>query len=316
MLSRAHVKHFALGRLLGATTGLVIAWNTGPTSAQEAIDPVESRATFIDKSAEATDLYNGGKYAEALAMFQSLQQSYADQDADGYVALGLGDCLAALGRIDEARAAYQSAITPDAHRQELIRNRIEELDLKGPITESVLDRLRTSMNQPGAARFVSSWRLARALQKRSADLLAEAAAAFRTAAQGPGEKPCASDQLMNHAAYLDELVADVKFLVSEVESQFNFKSIGGPDAVDQSRPEARTRHAQETIEMPDGSRVEVEIDQQPHGPTVVKINGKESQLTMAQRQLLLRHLDRINQIILLPSGASPAAAGADSEQTH
>ena len=175
-----------------ATMGLLIALGGSFVHAQApATDPLERQMEFTDQSADATDLYNEGHYPEALAAFQSLVQLYADQDTDGYAALGLADTLAAMGRIDDARAAYAAVPAPDAQRQQAIRDRIEELELKAPINDQTLDRLRLAAQQPGDSGFTSAWRLGRALQKRSAELLAEAAQVFRTTGTASQIKFCA-----------------------------------------------------------------------------------------------------------------------------
>src|SRR5262245_34733006 len=66
-------------------------------------DPIERSIALVDQSTEAVDLYNQGKYADALAMFKALIQTYPEQDTDGLAVLGMGDSLAALGKIEEAK---------------------------------------------------------------------------------------------------------------------------------------------------------------------------------------------------------------------
>src|SRR5207249_3043580 len=110
-------------------------------------------------------------------------QSYLDLDTEGFATITMGDCLAAMGRIDEARAAYQSVPTADPKRRAALEARLAELELKAPLSESVLDRLRAAAQQPGGAQFEAAWRLARALQKRALDHLTEAAQSFRNAAK-------------------------------------------------------------------------------------------------------------------------------------
>jgi tetratricopeptide (TPR) repeat protein len=276
--------------------GVLILLAGAGASAESPADPVEREMTFIDGLADATDLYNEDQYDAALRLFQSLVQSYRDLDTDGYAVLGLADCLAALGRVEEARQTYESAVTPDPHRQEVVRSRLDELQLRGPITDAVLDQLRAGVQNSVNARFASAWRLARAIQKQAAQRLAEAAEAFRTAAEAPGEKPCSSQRLTNHAIYLDELVGDLKFLIDEIEGHLtiprNIEPSGTP-----AEPVTQELRLQQTIQMPDAQRVQIEIEQQADAANI-KVDGKTIQLTPAERQLIRRHQDRINAILL------------------
>ncbi len=277
--------------------------------AQTAPDPVEREMEFVDKLADATDLYNASQYSDALVAFQSLVQSYPDLDTDGYATLGLGDCLAALGRVAEARRVYESAMTPDPRRQEAIRNRLEELLLKGPITDAALDQLRTATQDPATSRFTSAWRLARAIQKQAAERLAEAAEAFRTAAKAPGEKPCSSQQLTNQAIYLDELLDDLKFLIDEIEGHLNMpRRIGpGPDG-ENTEPRTQELRLEQVLKMPNGRQVRIEIQQHEGSDLSVQIDGNCVSLTAAEQQLLRRHQDRCSAIILKAANRPPTAA--------
>lgn len=108
---------WAIDELLGTRCGkglpaAVLIWGllARVTLGQSGAEDVDVAFTFIDRAAEATEHFNEGRAAEALAIFQGLLEKYPDQDADGYVSLSIGDCLFALDRFDEAVAAYQRTV--------------------------------------------------------------------------------------------------------------------------------------------------------------------------------------------------------------
>jgi Flp pilus assembly protein TadD len=99
-LTAAILRTVVAAVLGGAMIPVTAAGSTGAdASPDRAMD-------FVERSVEATALYNQRKLPEALASFQLLLQEYGDLDEDGYVAMSLADCLHMLGRHDEARTAY------------------------------------------------------------------------------------------------------------------------------------------------------------------------------------------------------------------
>ena len=114
---------------------------------------------------------------------------------------------------------------------------------------------------------------------------------------------------MQQAAYLDELVDDLKFLINQLEGQLNM-----PRNADlqkqQTEPVTTERHVHQTIRMPDGTLVMIQVDRSPDSEKAeIKVDGKAIELTRTQLRLLQRHEDRINAIILEAARQnSPAAA--------
>jgi tetratricopeptide (TPR) repeat protein len=254
---------------------------------------------FVDKSAQATELYNGGKYHQALPLFESIAQSYADLDTDGFGLLGMGDCLAAMGRFDEARTAYQAAPAPDARHRAAIDQRLAELKVKAPLTDDALRDLAAAAEQPGDSQFAAMWRYARALEKRALDSLTAAAQTFRNTASAAGERAIPVEKLLNQATYLEELVDDLKFLVDEAEGTLQMPKNIGPDEKSSDKPTALERHVRLLVSLPDGRRAQIELDAQAApDPGTVKVDGREVTLTPAVRRLLQRHLDRVTSLIL------------------
>ena len=80
------------------------------TTAKQAVPPPADREA--DRTAEARKLKGEGRYAEALEEFSRLAAA-----GDLTVQAEIGDCLAQVGRLDEAQSAYQQAV--DRNDQDL-----------------------------------------------------------------------------------------------------------------------------------------------------------------------------------------------------
>lgn len=299
-------------RLMPPGVGLAMGVGGAALFGQTVTDPIERSIAFVEKSEEAQDLYNRQHYAEALPVFETLVKSLSDQDVDGFAALGLGDCLAALNRYDDARAAYLRFVPRTPAQQSAVNVRLEDLELKGTVSEATLERLRVAAQQTGPERSGALWRLGRALQKRAADLLAEGGQVFRAAADATGERPCTPEQLASQGAYLDELADDLRFLIAEVEGYLqlptNLNSKGEP--VDGKLVTEEWQSSQ-VPRLADGRRVRIEVRSVAPGAALqIKLDGREIKLTPAQLRLLQRHQDRMYAIILEAAGHTPPAAAA------
>lgn len=280
----------------------------------KAQDPqdVDRQFVYIDRVSEATDFYNQGKYAESLATYRMLAQKYQDLDADRFVAIGIGDCLAALGQVDEARRAYEAIQPVGDQQRKTLNEKIADLAMKGRIDDGVLKRLRQQIQ--GEQAYTASWRLGRALQKYAADILAEASSVFRQTAKLPGEKLVSDEQLTAHSAYLDDLLADLRFLIDEMEGRLSFPQ--DPKALSDPRyGSARERHVKLTMELPSQKTVQLELDSDAATPCgTVKVDGRPLQLSPAQSRLLQRLMDRA-AAVMIDAAHEQASASSESKET-
>ncbi len=290
-----------------------IAWAQGPGLE----DPVERAMHFIDKTLEATELYNSNKVQEALAAFQGLAASHADLDEDGYVAIGLADCLAALERDDEARAAYEAAAGSHPDLATTVAQRLTELELAGQITDDLIERLRVDAHAQDSSRSVAAWQLGRALQKRARSLLNEAVSAFRTAADPASQVPSAG-AVLNHAAALEELTEDLASLIRQMDGKWpTARRLGMLPASRGKTKAAHTLTARNRCEwvthVRGGRRTEFQIEQDAKtGQTRITTNGKTVKLSYTQRFLLQRHAEGISAILLEAAGGG-AKGGAQAQ---
>ena len=201
------------GLLLFAATwvgpALPSAWAAVPA------DPVERAMYFVEKSAQATELFNAGRPADALVTFQEILAGCPELDEDGYVAISIGDCLAALDQPAEARSAYAAALAAHPEMKAGIEARMAELDLSGAITDALIARLRLAAQAKDDARFAANWRLGRALLGRAEDLLREATAAFDTVKKSEGLCEL-SRALAARAVSLAELSDDLASMKAEL----------------------------------------------------------------------------------------------------
>ena len=302
---------WAIDELLGTRCGkglpaAVLIWGllARVTLGQSGAEDVDVAFTFIDRAAEATEHFNEGRAAEALAIFQGLLEKYPDQDADGYVSLSIGDCLFALDRFDEAVAAYQRTVNQHPELARAVADRLAEVQLARPVTDALLDELRRRA-ESGSDRGQARWRLGRALQKRAAELLEEAMVTFKAAAQ-ENAASLRVQLLSAHVTYLQELGIDLTQLIQQFES---ICALNLPDRflinrlasrADKSpRIVAERAQAEQVLRTSDGQRYQVQVRvDAPGSDGQVIINGRPVPLTDAQRKLIQRHYDRINQIYL------------------
>jgi tetratricopeptide (TPR) repeat protein len=271
---------------------------------------------FVEQSMAATDLLNAGQAAQALPILQELTRQYADQDEDGYVAVSLGDCLAMLNRTYEARQAYQAAAAAHADKKSDIEQRLIELDLAGPVSDELIERLRRAAGAGGDGRFLAAWDLGRALQKKAQSLLEEAATAFSRACDPPSQMPqriCRSE----HLAALKDLTVQVGSLIGQLEQRWQrFRHQPGAAAYEPSeaehaqntQPPARTTAIQWTIQKEDGQRITCELRPGKTGdsPTLL-VNGQTAQLSPQQAALISTNQERIQAILseAIGTGGSP-----------
>lgn len=273
---------------------------------QDPSDTVERTMTFVDKSAEATELLSSGKTQEALAVFQDLQSRYGDLDQDGYVAMSIGDCLTTLGRLDEARQAYQAAGQSHFELANRVNQRLVELELAGEVTDDLLARLRFTVQMSTPVDFMANWRLGRALQKRAWAVLTEATAAFHAALDsGTPFGECAGQS--DHVAELDELTQDLGHLIDTMESHWG-KFLSGNLQELRTGPKngpaitSQKQECQWEVNVNGQPPVSLQITTDEKGHRHFLAEGKPLSLNATQLLLLKRHEQRINEILLEAAG--------------
>jgi len=278
--------------------------------AGEGVDATERSMAFIDRSSRATELFNANKPAEALAIFRDLALNYADLDEDGYAALSVGDCLAALGRDDEARAAYASALSTHPGLATDISSRLIELELAGEVTDAMIEQLRAAAMASQEGRHAAQWRLGRALQSRARSLLAEAAKAFRAAA---GRETPFGSLLVGQADLLEELAGDLEAAISRADAAWGtarrpfWKRQCDGDEPASGRPLTEMLRCEWVARTKDGCRIEFQVGRDgKDGQVQVTANGKPIRLTRAQQLAIQRHGERINSILLEAAMSSAA----------
>lgn len=287
----------------------VVLLGGGWAWAQNPGQEVDRSFRFIERMAQATDLFNADKPQEALDIFRDLAANYPDLDEDGDAAIGIGDCLSLLGLYDQARAAYQGAAAAHPNLQASIVERLADLDLAGEVSDEALARLRADA---ASGRPVAYWRLGRALQKRAQAMLTEAAKSFRAAetADASGELFPKPSMLTNHTAALEELGKDLGTLIGRTES-FWSSLRGVPRKVAEAQAEAKEGivglergKAEYLVRTKDGQRMEIQIRRESDCDEQIVINGKTVQLKPEDQRRIQQYQVRINAILLEAAGQS------------
>jgi choline-sulfatase len=139
----------------------------------------EDAGSALPSFAEATLLYNAGKYEESLPAFQQTLQALEGRgDAMADVHYCAGDALSRLGRNEEAEAQFQQEIRlfPDSPRAYGALAALYQADGRGPEAEEVVERLlRTVPTADGCALAAKLW-TSLGDKKRAADAQAQARA--------------------------------------------------------------------------------------------------------------------------------------------
>jgi tetratricopeptide (TPR) repeat protein len=295
---------------------LSLLYPAGPLAAQGPTQDVDRSFHFVERLSEATNLFNAGKPGEALAIYQELLADGVDLDEDGYAALGLGDCLVALSQNEQARAAYAAALAAHPESQSSVAGRIAELDVI-VADDAALARLRASANSGNA---IDLWRLGRALQKRAESLLLEAGKTFRAAAAADSTEllpKFMARSMAGHVAVLDELTRDLSVMVKQTELTWAVPQRANPLAPKIQEPatgptfSTQRQKAEFLLETKDNQRVEVQLHgESDRDPVQVTVNGRPIELTETEKQLIQRHRDRINAILMEAAGR-PNAKGPE-----
>jgi len=261
----------------------------------DANDPVERSMRFVDQSLKATELYNSGKTDQSLEIFQELLARDQVLDEDGYVAFSVGDCLAVLKRIDQAKAAYELAgrLHPDLGPQAV--QRIIELSLAGEITDDLINSLRSAAGVEDQSRYLANLQLGRALEKRARTLLMEAVSAFQTAC-GPDSTIFETPNFTTVKKLADDLDADV----TKMEKRWG--KPGQPlgtslQTVSTSQKVSIVVEEQSKAEAGGNSSTTYQVTIDKDGKTQITAEGQPVKLTDAQQNLIKNHQQRINEIL-------------------
>lgn len=291
-------------RMSGLVIVLGAIWPAGPLAAQDATENVERSFRFIERLSDATELFNAGKPAEALAIYGELVKNSPELDEDGYAAIGVGDCLAAMNQNEQARAAYQAAITAHPGMQTNIATRLAELDIT-EASDAAIARLREAAKS-GAA--LDLWRLGRGLQKRAEIHLTEASKSFKMAAASPTVELLPgylARSLTGHVAVLEELTRDLCAVVAQTETRWSAQQRPtGATAETPTTPAnpaftTERQKAEYLLQTADGQRLEVQLRGESDCDSVqITINGKAVELSDTEKQLLQRYRDRMNTVLM------------------
>lgn len=282
--------------------GMALLFMTGGwAQAQSTQDSLDRSLDFVDKTAQATELFNSDQTRAALDLFRQMATNYPDLDEDGYVGLSIGDCLAALGEYDQARTAYAALLAGRPDLQSKVEARLVDAELlSGTISDGTLARLRAEAagTQDGDT-VKSRMRLAWALEKRAHALLAEAASLFRSISQVGWVK--GDNESSRHALLLEEINQDLARLMAQTDALFGSRTLPQCDGDSEDRKSAvRTerRRVECVLRTPDGKRFELQIRRaQEAGAEEILVNGRSLELSEDEARLIQRHQDRINALL-------------------
>ncbi len=298
------------GVIVQAIAVAAFSWLTQAQASDAAADPdsADRSIAFVEKSVDATELFNQQKLPEALAAFQSLLQDYGDLDEDGYVAMSLADCLHAVGRNDEARAMYQSVATAHPTLAEAVQHRLRELSLSGEPDDALLNQLRTAAAGAVEDAYSVKVQLGRALQKRAVGLLKEAIAAFREAAETEPNLAQPTRRLVgSQTEMLAEIQEDLTSLIQRMDRAWGAMSrLSDWKGMESDAAPAGLYRAEWTQTANGQPPVKFEISWDECGIVNVNANGRAVPLNPTQRLVIRRHQERINAILMEAMQAAPA----------
>ncbi len=267
---------------------------------------------FVERSMAATDLLNAGKAAEALPILQELAGRDVELDIDGYAGLTLGDCLAKLGRHDEARRAFLTVAAGHPDRKPEIDQRLLDLELAGPIGEDLILRLRAAAAVADDSRFIAAMNLGRALQKKAKTLLDEALENLSRANESTSpiaQNLCTGLQWSMLADIRTQLAA----LIAEMESRWHKDLTVEEGSASDKTTGAGTSSVTSyrcdwTVSSDEGKPVQIEVRQdKPEDAPKVSLDGKVVNLTRAQAELIRIHQERIAEILTEATGRGVSA---------
>lgn len=275
-------------------------------------DSPDRAMEFVEKSVQATELFNEHKFAEALTLFQDLMQTYGDLDEDGYVAMSLADCLNGLGRRDEAKAMYQTVVAAHENLAQVIQQRIREMALSGPPDDVFLEELRVAALTEVENAYAAKVQLARALQKRAVSLLAEAVEVFRAAAEtDPNLAQPSRRMVSGQAEMLAEMQEDLTALINRMDRAWNvLNALKEPNDAHETGASGVGTYRAEWDAAQGGEPLKIETTWEECGDLQVTVNGKPLVLNRTQSLVIRRHQERINALILEAMKNPPANAAA------
>lgn len=297
--------HVAIVRVVVLTAGLCVLPAT-PAHAQQAADPVERSMYFVEQAAKATEWLAADKPREALVIFENLAANYADLDDDGYVLRAIGDCHVALGDFAAAQAAFEKAVSLRPELAEKLASRLVETQLEGEPGDALIAELRVAASTDRRDRALSQWQLARALEKKARALLLESAAAFRTLdeAEFPVPSP-RSFHFAERAAALEEIAEELNTLIHDLQKAWSALQWGrlvrieSADKTPNAEAVLSKLRASWVVRKKDGAELKLELrGDETDCKTTLIVEGRPVALTDLQTQLIRRHHERINAILM------------------
>ncbi|HON68275.1 MAG TPA: tetratricopeptide repeat protein, partial [Phycisphaerae bacterium] len=276
-------------------------------------ESLDREMAFVEKSIEATDLFNERKLPEALAAFEALLRDYGDLDEDGYASMSLADCLFGMGRLSEARAAYQAVMQNHPGLVKMVQHRLRELELLGEPDENFIAELRAAVASETESAYTLQLQLGRALQKRAMGLLSEAMTAFRSAVATEPDLAHPTRRLVtNQIEILAEIQEDLSALLDRLERHWTpIKTLEEIAAAnDESAPQIEGYRAEWTAGRSGSSTVHVEVTLDDQGNVKATANHRPIRLNETQSLIIRRHQERINAILLEAMQAEPAETPA------
>ncbi len=286
---------------------LLVALMAASAAAQEsaAEDPVDRQIRYNEELAVATELLMDGRAAEALPELQRLQASYGDLD-DGFLAMGLADCLRDLGQKQEAHVAYRAAARFPQFEQ-AARYQAREMELSGHPDPLLIQELRAEASRGDDESPAARWQLARALQKQAKAMLAESAGLFREAAQVQSDQAFKPTGLARaQAESLEELVEDVGQMIDQLEQVWArvARPVDMPSA-GIKRPQVGSMKAEWSVDDCQAGLIKIVLEQPEGGCLTLTVNGKTVQVDERTALLIRRHQERIAQIAFEASTGGP-----------
>lgn len=278
-----------------------------PVFAGDRSSSIERKIYFVEQVSNAVMLMGREQYEEALSILQPLHQSYADLDDDGQVAIRMGDCLVHLGREDEAWQAYESVLAMNPVAAEQARRKLMELELKGGVTDALVDHLRQLVTRNDTVERRDRLNLGRALQKRARGLLTEAADMFEEAVSNGAYTDWPPDEVVQQQTrMLRELSEDLSSLIEWHERWWSMSKVlkesgYGCGAFKQpllAGPTVENRSSHWVMVTEDDRRLTVDAKAgKDLDDVTIEINGRAVSLDDTQKLLIQRHWDRINTIL-------------------
>ncbi len=297
-----------VARLVRVRGAMVLVMLIAGTASGQS-SPIEREMYYVERSMTATDLFNQGKPAEALPVYEELMRGYSDFDTEGFAAMSYGDCLAQLGHGPEALAAYEEVRSRHPELAGRVDEREIEVRLAGEVDEGLIALLRSLAFGDDENSRLATLQLGRALQKQAEALLDEAAGAFRHASATDAFLP-GRPFLREYATTIEGIAHDLSSLIEQMDrSSGSLRFLAdltdkGCGSIAGGREmTVRNTEASWTGVTRAGREVSYHVHRPLEGCREVTLNGETIQVTQAQWQLIEYYQERI-AVTLMEAGKS------------